>query len=197
MKNILIVGAGGIGSWLAMHLYDLKTKDQLMDTRIKFVDNDTVDSKNLRYQNFKVSEISDLKAECVANRYGFEYENIRIENDKYFKEFDCIISAVDNAKFRKLLFTYVFKKNNNSTFWIDLRSEGRMFSAYTKNKINTKDKMLKSLPDSEENGSCQLQFELENNILQLGNKIVSAIGAQLILNYLRNEPMIGEISHVI
>ena len=51
-RNILVVGAGGIGSWLASQLYELEIHGQLNDTNVTFTDDDTVDTKNLTYQNF-------------------------------------------------------------------------------------------------------------------------------------------------
>jgi len=69
-----------------------------------------------------------------------------------------------------------------------MRSEGRDIAIFTKSKKNTLDVMMKTLPKEDvENGSCQRQWEFENNIIQLGNRIVSSIGAQFILNWVRGD----------
>ena len=46
-KKILIVGAGGIGSWLAANLYESERHGQLEDVSIFFADHDTVEPDNL------------------------------------------------------------------------------------------------------------------------------------------------------
>ena len=77
---------------------------------------------------------------------------------------------------------------NPDKYWIDLRSEGRSIAAFTKNKVNDLDYMLSTLGNEDVNdGSCQRQWELDNDIIQNGNKIVAAIGAQYVLNYIRHE----------
>ena len=57
-KKILIVGAGGIGSWLCYFLHDLQEHDQLNNTWITVADGDTVEKKNLRYQKFSIDDIT-------------------------------------------------------------------------------------------------------------------------------------------
>ena len=48
--------------------------------------------------------------------------------------------------------------------------------------------MLATLPkEGGENGSCQLAYEKEAGIIQNGNKIIARYGAQLLLNWYRNE----------
>ena len=61
IKKILVVGAGGIGSWLAATFYHLKQHTQLPDTHFTFADDDTVDTPNLSYQNFDEDDFMDFK----------------------------------------------------------------------------------------------------------------------------------------
>lgn len=182
-KKILVVGAGGIGSWLAHALFVLDKSNQLQDIRIDFADDDTVDTKNLAYQNFEPDDILEPKVDSIEARYGFGAIQKRIEDPKFLDSYDCVVSAVDNTSFRKMLFTW--GEFNNKKFWIDLRSEGRSIAAFTSSKQNTLDKMLESMPEDVEEGSCQREYELAAGIIQNGNKIVAEIGAQLILNWLR------------
>ena len=187
MRNILVVGAGGIGSWLAWQLHHLNQFNQLTECLITFADDDTVDSKNLPYQYFDQLDLTDNKAEVIGIKYQFEYLSKRIKTKDQLANYDLIVSAVDNAKFRKLLFEYV--NENPDVYWIDLRSEGRAIAFYTKHKNNSIEKMLGTLPDDlETEGSCQLAFELDNGIVQVGNRIIATFGAQLILNWYRSEP---------
>ena len=182
MKNLLIVGAGGIGSWLVDQLYELDQHNQLSNLQITVADDDTVDSKNLSYQNYNLEDITDFKVESLAARYGVEGLPTKIDSSFDFTRFDCIVSAVDNTSFRKLLFTQLESKG---LYWIDLRSEGTSIAVFSKHKKNTAPRMLETIPTKQENQSCQRSFELESGIVQNGNKIIAAIGAQFVLNWLR------------
>jgi len=182
-NKILIVGAGGIGSWLAANLYESEKHNQLKDTSIFFADHDTVEPDNLSYQNFELDDVMDYKTESISARYGFGAISNKIETTAELYTYDCIISAVDNTHFRKMLFTFADK--NPEIYWIDLRSEGRSVAAFCKHKQNTLQTMLDTIPEEVEDGSCQLPFEKAGGIIQNGNKIIAAIGAQYILNYKR------------
>ena len=195
MKKILIVGAGGIGSFLARNLHELSSVDdwdQLPGLDINFVDDDTVDTDNLGYQCYETDEVIDDKVEALENKYLFKGFCERVESPDFFKGYDCIVSAVDNTSFRKMLFKYAAK--NKDVYWIDLRSEGKIFSMYTKNKKNTLKKMLATIPEDKEGGSCQNEFEKSNGIIQTGNRIVAAYGAQAILNWFRGDYNVAEIN---
>jgi len=109
-KNILIVGAGGIGSWLAFYLYTLDEFKQLAAANITFADDDTVDIDNLPYQNFELQDVTDLKTSSLSARYGFGAKTSRITKETELNGYDCIVCAVDNTAFRKLLFKTAEKK---------------------------------------------------------------------------------------
>ena len=72
--KILIVGAGGIGSWLCYFLYNLENHKQFgrnNTINIVVADPDTVEEKNLSYQNFDMEDITDNKAKVMEAKYGF------------------------------------------------------------------------------------------------------------------------------
>lgn len=194
MKKLLIVGAGGIGSWLAENLfYSVKTKQ--LKINIYIADNDTVDTKNLTYQNFVEKDLLDNKAEVIANRFSFQDIQTKIEKHTQLEGYDCIISCVDNTIFRSLLFNYAIK--NPKVYWIDLRSESRTIAFYTKQPTDTLEYLLSTLPkDIVESSSCQLQFELDAGISQRGNKIIAAIGEQLVLNWARGDKNLAKYTHI-
>lgn len=187
-RRIAIVGAGGIGSYFCKEMYNFAKHGQFgaYDIQIVVWDNDTVDVKNLKYQNFQEFDLGDNKAEVIGLRYDFDYETERIDKEITLDGYDIVIAAVDNSQFRKLLYNWAQK--NSKAYWIDLRSEGRSIAFFTKHKTNTLKKMLETLADTPEEGtSCQLAYELKKGIIQQGNKIIAAIGSQLFLNYLRQE----------
>jgi molybdopterin/thiamine biosynthesis adenylyltransferase len=187
-RRIAIVGAGGIGSYLCKEMHNFYKHDQFgaYEIEVTVWDDDTVDIKNLKYQNFQEFDLGDNKAEVLGLRYDFDYEDERLRDENLLNKYDVIIAAVDNSSFREML--YKWAEKNPEAYWIDLRSEGRSIAYFTKHKTNTLDKMLETLADTPEEGtSCQLAHELEKGIIQQGNKIVAAIGSQLFLNYLRLE----------
>jgi len=188
MKRLLIIGCGGVGSYLANSLYNYEYSEQLLDLNIKIADGDEVNLSNLTYQNFSEEDILDNKAKVLANKYNFLYIDRFItfpEDYENLKTFDFIISAVDSAKFRREFFTFMDK---NEIYWMDLRSTGKLINVYTKHKNNDLNTLLSSLPKTGgENSSCQLKFELESGIVQGGNRIVAEIGAQYVLNWYRGQ----------
>lgn len=196
-QSILIVGAGGIGSWMAPDLDRLRKTNQINEALITFADYDDVDTKNLPYQNFNKSDVLDPKVEIIAARYGMEGINKKIDDKKMLKGYDCIVSAVDNTSFRRMLFDYVFN-DNPETYWIDLRSEGKSYAAYSKSKRHTYESMLATLPTEDvENGSCQNAWELEQGIVQRGNIHAASYGVSYILNWLRGEHNPAEFIHTL
>lgn len=186
MKKILIIGVGGIGSYLARELNRLILNDQieLEDTEICVADNDIVELKNIRYQNFSKADIFKNKADVIGERYCFVDKQDRINNASELEPYDLIIIAVDNSQTRKMVFDYCY---SNDTDFIDLRAEGRACAFFTKAKGH--EALIKTLGNtiSDEGSSCQLAYELENGIIQNGNMIIATIGSQLVLNWLRGE----------
>jgi len=197
MKNILIVGAGGIGSWMAPDLDRLRKTNQITTALMTFADYDDIDNKNLPYQNFYKSDVLDPKVEIIGARYGMEIIYGKIDNKKMLEKYDCIVCAVDNTWFRKLLFDYVFH-DNKEVYWIDLRSEGKSYAIYTKSKKHTYESMLATLPEEDvEDGSCQNAWELEQGIVQRGNIHAAAYGVSYLLNWIRGDINPAQFIHTL
>jgi molybdopterin/thiamine biosynthesis adenylyltransferase len=184
--KVAIVGAGGNGSWLMKHLHRLVQKGQISDT-ISFTvfDGDDVEKKNTLYQDYETQDVLENKSKVMASRYDCKGVPRYVKDDKDFDGFNVIICCVDNGDFRNLLFRYVDK--NPSVYWIDVRAEGQGVVIYTKNKKNTLETMLATIPKDSKNTSCQRSYELDNGIIQLGNQIAAIITAQYFLNYIREE----------
>jgi molybdopterin/thiamine biosynthesis adenylyltransferase len=186
MRKILIIGCGGIGGYVAREVNRLILNDQIDidDVEFSVVDNDIVELKNIKYQNFTKSDLFKNKAKVIGERYCFMDKQKRINTADELKGFDLIVIAVDNSQTRKMVFDYCY--NSNADF-IDLRAEGRAFAFFTKGKGHAE--LLQTLGQtiSDEGSSCQLKYELEAGIIQNGNVVVATIGSQLILNWLRGE----------
>ena len=197
MTKIMVVGLGGIGSWLIDKVSWLVDQKQLKNIEIHGYDPDSVEEKNIRYQNFTANDIFENKAVALDIRYHsvnkwFWGHNELITQSKQLKDYDLVVSAVDNLKLRELLYLKSSVKN-----WIDLRSEGRTIMIITSNPSNNTN-ILKGLVkgDKEVSGGCQLQSDLDAGIVQLGNQIVALIGTQLILNWHRNVTLPALFTHI-
>ena len=101
--DILLVGAGGIGSNVAFLLSRLKPD------RIRIYDGDTVDETNLAGQFFSQNDVDINKSKAVAqliNRYSpgtvvYSYPHLYTSESH---EGDIVLSGLDNMEARKLVY---------------------------------------------------------------------------------------------
>ena len=113
-KKILIVGAGGIGSFLIplldkVYLYDVVVADP-----------DKVEEKNLTYQDFRKKEIGMNKAGVMDWNYDTVKRHIPypILTENQIKGYDLVVCCADNLDVRRLLY-------RSNVTWLDLRAQGR------------------------------------------------------------------------
>jgi molybdopterin/thiamine biosynthesis adenylyltransferase len=184
--KVMIVGAGGNGSWLLKHIHRLVQKGQIPDA-ITFTvfDGDDVEKKNTLYQDYELKDVLENKAKVMGSRYDVQFKPSYVKDSKDLVGYDVIICCVDNREFRELL--YSFDAESPRLYWIDVRAEGTNVVIYTKSKKNTLDIMLATLPKDGKSTSCQREFEFNSGIIQLGNQIAATITAQYLLNYIREE----------
>ena len=180
MLNVLICGAGGIGSYLAAHLDRLIEIKQLNDSKFTFFDDDKVEMKNMLYQNFNETDIDDYKSDALSMRYfNLEFKKKRL-NINDLNNYNLIVLCADNNIIRREAWTNWL---NNHIPFIDSRANGRaigIFSNETENYLNTIDK-------SNESSSCQNPFQLAKKEIEYGNVIIAAYLAQCILTYSRKQ----------
>jgi len=195
--NVMIAGAGGNNSWLCRILAELQARDQI-PAHVEFTifDGDNVEKKNLLYQDFTLDDVLENKAKVLATRHAMLGKQKFIKDSKEFEPYDVVICGVDNRDFREMLFKYMAR--NPEKYWIDLRAEGRTIAVYTQGKENTLEFLLSTLPGkgSKSTTSCQLSYELDAGIIQLGNRIAAVIGAQYLLNFIRGEQNPPEFRHM-
>mgnify|MGYP003641727072 FL=1 len=139
-RKILIIGAGGIGSFLIPLL------DKTGLYTISVSDPDTVDTKNLPYQNFTEDEVGELKVMALQKRYPISPSKFPILTDGQIQGYDLVVCCVDNLSARRMLY-------RSNIEWLDLRSQARN-AAYVSYKADPKmyDTMLAG-PDG--SFSCQ------------------------------------------
>ncbi len=185
--KLLVIGAGGIGSWLIPRLARLRDYNQLdgLDS-ITVADSDVIEQKNLPYQNFDLGEVMDEKAISLEDRFDVIGKYARINHQDDLDPYDIIMCAVDNSKTRRL--TFLHCHNNPDKYFIDLRAEGSAVFAVTSDagwSIEQFDMTLGS--DDDDDTSCQLAYELDAGIIQLGNTIIAEVGAEWLLNKMRSK----------
>lgn len=115
--DIVLVGCGGTGSYMAMHIGRMMRvlQDSGKQVSATFVDPDTVEEKNLGRQFFCNAELGMPKALTLASRYGSAWGlDIAVVVDRFSPQLNIvkrnhqtdltlIIGCVDNAAGRKAI----------------------------------------------------------------------------------------------
>lgn len=191
IKNIAIVGVGGIGSWFIHFLYDfgyLRKQLPIINWNIDIYDPDIVDEKNLLHQNFNVKHLGKSKVEILGDKYPIVNPVQREMGNEDFKNYDVIICCVDNMKFRKDLMSY--GAANKQLYWIDGRCQSRAIQVFTSQSPSILDNIKDPLEITSEDsvqGGCLREIDKNNNTAHATPVIIAAIMLQQLLNYYRNE----------
>jgi len=107
-KRVLIVGAGGIGTYACLNLIPLGAKIDLFD-------GDKIEDHNLNRQIFYYNAIGENKARVLAKRlknltrwFQLKPKNYNLDKRTLYNlpKYDCIFSCVDNWETRKTLSRY-------------------------------------------------------------------------------------------
>ena len=107
-RKILVIGAGGIGSFMI----PLLDKTGLYEMTV--ADPDKVETKNLTYQNFKPKE-NEMNKASVMN---WNYDSVRrqipypILTEQQIKGFDLVVCCADNLDVRRMLY-------RSNVAWLD------------------------------------------------------------------------------
>ena len=121
-SNVLIVGAGGLGSPIAIYLAALGIG------KIGIVDKDNVEISNLSRQIiFSTNDIKKSKSTVATNKLRKINPDIQVRSfnkklttkniNQIAKNFDLIVDGSDNFRTRFLINDYCLKKQKNSSFW--------------------------------------------------------------------------------
>jgi|TARA_R100000084_G_scaffold25746_1_gene9201 molybdopterin/thiamine biosynthesis adenylyltransferase len=129
-RKILVIGVGGIGSYLVPLLHKSWCYD------IHIADNDSVEVKNLLYQNYKQRDVGNLKVIGIkkllqSTNHDFDIglaesntSRYQVLTSKQLEGYDLVICCADNLAVRKLLYSQGFG-DNAKLKWLDLRAQGR------------------------------------------------------------------------
>lgn len=174
-RKILVIGAGGIGSFLIPLL------DKVGLYHITVADPDKVETKNLPYQNFTTDDVGENKASVMGNRYrsimgGSQFP---ILTEKQMQGYDLVICCVDNLGLRRTMY-------NTKIKWLDLRAQGRN-AALVSHKADIK--MYESLLAGKDGSfSCQGDsWDGSNKGVHFMQVAIAGMGAQWIQRYFNDE----------
>lgn len=175
MRKVLVIGAGGIGSFLI----PLLDKVELYD--ITVADPDVVETKNLPYQNFGKGHVGQNKASVMMDSYSNvnHFSKYPILTEKQMKGFDLVICCVDNIGLRRTLY-------NTKIKWLDLRAQGRN-AALVSHKADPKmyDMLLAGKDGS---FSCQGDsWDGSNKGVHFMQVAIAGLGAQWIQRWFNDE----------
>ena len=175
MRKVLVIGAGGIGSFLIPLL------DKIGMYAITVADPDIIEAKNIPYQNFTKEEIDVHKVIAIQNRY----DNVLISSkypiltEKQMQGYDLVICCVDNLGVRRTLY-------NTSLKWLDLRAQGRN-AALVSHKANPEmyDMLLAG---DDRSYSCQGDsWDGTNKNVHFMQAAIAGLGAQWIQRWFNEE----------
>lgn len=175
MRKILVIGAGGIGSFLIPLL------DKVGLYNITVADPDKVETKNLPYQNFTEEDVGQNKAMVMFEKHKsiLHRSTYPILTEKQMKGYDLVICCVDNIGLRRTLY-------NTSVKWLDLRAQGRNAALVSH---NADPKMYDTLLAGEEGSfSCQGDsWDGSNKGVHFMQVAIAGLGAQWIQRWFNDE----------
>jgi len=174
-RKILVIGAGGIGSYLISFLNNLDLYE------IQVNDDDKVETKNLTYQNFSeedvgLHKVASMKANFNCVKFSSPYP---ILTPNQLEGFDLVVCCVDNLGTRRMLY-------NSNVKWLDLRSQGRN-AAYVSYQADPS--MYDSLLAGKEGSfSCQGEsWDGSQEGIHFMHMAIAGMGAQWIQRYMNKE----------
>lgn len=181
VKNVLIIGAGGIGTTLVDLLVPALERIQL-NTNITLMDGDVVETTNLGHQRFSQENVGIHKVNALFNRYSeiTEYveltavnENLR--NAEQLENYDFVVVCVDRPEPRRLV-------HSLDVPWIDLRcsADGWMILSSDSDAA-----LVEQMTPDHEPMSCQVEGALDAGNLEFGFSVAGTFGAQWLVQKLR------------
>ena len=195
MKNIAVIGAGGIGSYFLRFMHRAEACRQLTPSLSEWhvYDDDTVEPKNLRHQDYETEHVSMHKVVVAAALFGICPKPYKFVQGN-LNQYDFFVIAADNPAVRTLVYTECLKSTKKG--FLDMRTEGTRFALFT--SYESPVRLMRSLGTektrtSEVGRSCQLAEDVKVNKTQFGNIVVSSLGAQVMLDLQRDDCEIASI----
>jgi len=191
INKVLIIGVGGVGSWIAEFL---ARATATMKIDLTLMDFDEVEEKNLLYSNFKVLDIlhKRKKVEALLEKFA-EIQTRKLQGGekhiltkKFESPYDLepwifqnslVVIATDEFITRQLV-------HETCENWIDVRAEGQYYQIFTnKTPKNIIDEFTNGA-NPEKRASCQLDPWIR---VDMANIVCAAQATQIILSMIRGE----------
>ena len=128
--RILMIGAGGIGSFAAHALAKMGVEN------LQVWDKDLLESHNIPNQNFNLDQVGKSKVEALQhNIYEATHTNINAKYDFFTSDIsyqpDIIISGVDSMVQRKLIYDGLKEETKSQPiYYLDARMSARAMSVF-------------------------------------------------------------------
>lgn len=185
-RKIMIIGAGGIGSYLVQFLRRINEANAIVNPphflyQITVFDGDKVDKKNIGYQAYNESDIGINKVDCIPD---INPQPFNVLLDKQLQGYDLVVCCADNLAVRRLLYRQGFGADAKLK-WLDLRSTGRN-AALISYKVDPK--MMDTLLVGEEGSfSCQAQsWDGSAEDINCMHMVIAGMGIQWIQRWFTN-----------
>lgn len=128
--HLIVLGAGGTGSWLASFLSKLDLQ------YVTLIDGDAVEVKNITRQNFTVADVKANKAQAIATRYDFDFvpnyvntkDDLLTLVDEHTGAYPVFVGCLDN-NFSRQLVHHAMNELPNAT-WLDAGNAERHGQTY-------------------------------------------------------------------
>ncbi len=173
-RNLLIVGAGGIGTQMAELLVAALRRIDLTGT-ITLMDADIVEASNLGHQRYTASDIGQAKVECLQKRLDDTESGVRVRaRNENLREahqldgYDMVVVCVDRPEPRRLV-------HDTELPWCDVRCSGDGWLVLSS---ESHPHLLKRMTPDHEPKSCQVEGALDAGNLEFGFAVAAAHGAQ-------------------
>lgn len=180
-KNVLIVGAGGIGTSL-VDLLIPALKRTALDARITLLDGDIVEASNLGHQRFTEDQIGEYKVSALSSRYAGKGEHVELiannENLRTAEQligYDFVVVCVDRPEPRRLVHAL-------DVPWIDLRCSGDGWMILSSDSDSA---LVEQMTPDHQPMSCQVEGALDAGNLEFGFSVAGTFGAQWLVQNLR------------
>jgi len=146
---LTMVGCGGTGSFLALHLARLAYAGagRRIEYQLTFVDPDRIEAKNVGRQNFTPAEIGRYKAEALAVRYSRAFGlSIHFYNEVFDaahfvparEGLNLVVGCVDNTAARREIDKACRRsegRNGHPLWWLDCGNHDRSGQVILGNQI--------------------------------------------------------------
>ena len=183
-RNLLLVGAGGIGTQLTELLVPALRRVNLQGS-ITLMDADVVEATNLGHQRYSADDIGSAKVTALAKRLDDENSTLRVKavvenlrTSEQLDGFDFVVVCVDRPEPRRLV-------HQLDVPWLDLRCSGDGHVALSSQSSPA---LVERMTPNHAPASCQVPGALDAGNLEYGFASAAAFGAQWATQLWRGRP---------